>query len=111
MFSISVTDGNGLRNRYCLLQYYFDGPEIDIQIKPHGNSKSSSPFFRTSESAKKRHRELASTHTPKEAVYQATKMEGGEVEARGLSSLPRNRQQISYYRRNEKCRDDNVLYT
>ena len=38
-------------------------------------------------------------------------MEGGEVDARGLASLPRNRQQISYYRRSEKQRDNNVLYS
>ena len=44
-------------------------------------------------------------------MYQATKTQGGEVEARGLSSLPRNRQQISYYRRSENKRDDNVLYS
>ena len=100
-----------MQNRYCLLQYYFSGPEINIQIKPHGNSKTNTPFFRTSESAKKRHKEIACSHTPKEAVYQATKTQGGEVEARGLSSLPRNRQQISYYRRSENKRDDNVLYS
>ena len=104
-------DANESMNRYCLLQYYFDGPELDIQVKPHGNSKSSTPFFRTSDTARKRHRELACTFGPKETVYQATKIEGGEVEARSLSSLPRNRQQISYYRRNENKRDDNVLYS
>ena len=91
--------------------YYFSGPEINIQIKLHGNSKTNTPFFRTSESAKKRYKEIACSHTPKEAVSQATKTQGGEVEARGLSSLPRNRQQISYYRRSENKRDDNVLYS
>ena len=48
---------------------------------------------------------------PKEAVYQATLMQGGEVEAKGMASLPRNRQQIANYRRVEKKRDDNVLYS
>ena len=94
-----------------MIQYYFDGPEVEIKIKPHGNSKSATPFFRTSESAKKRHKELAATNMPKEAVYQATIMQGGEIEAKGMSSLPRNRQQIANYRRVEKKRDDNVLYS
>ena len=88
-----TTDGNGVQNRYGLMQYYFDGPEVEIKIKPHGNSKSASPFFRTSESAKKCHKELAATNMPKEAVYQATLVQGGEIEAKGMSSLPRNRQQ------------------
>ena len=106
-----TTDGNGAQNRYGMIQYYFDGPEVEIKIKPHGNSKSSSPFFRTSESAKKLHKELAATNMPKEAVYQATLMQGGEFEAKGMSNLPRNRQQIANYRRTEKKRDDNVLYS
>ena len=28
-----------------MLQYWFDGPPVDVQIKPHGNSKGSTPFF------------------------------------------------------------------
>ena len=94
-----------------MIQYYFDGPEVEIKIKPHGNSKSNAPFFRTSESAKKIHKELAAKSMPKEAVYQATCLQGGEIEAKGMSSLPRNRQQIANYRRVEKKKDDDVLYS
>ena len=47
---------------------------------------------------------------PKEAVYQATCLQGGEIEAKGMSSLPCNRQQIANYSRVEK-KDDNVLYS
>ena len=106
-----TTDGNGVQNCYGLMQYYFDGPEVEIKIKPHGNSKSASPFFRTSKSAKEHHKELAATNMPKEAVHQATLVQGSEIEAKGRSSLPRNRQQIANYRRVEKKRDDNVLYS
>ena len=28
-----------------MLQYWFDGPPVDFQIKPHGNSKRATPFF------------------------------------------------------------------
>ena len=94
-----------------MLQYYFDGPEIEVKIKPHGNSKSSTPYFRTSESTHKLHKELSSKNKPKEAIFLATQSEGGEVEARGMCSLPRNRQQISNHRRKQHKRDDNVLYS
>ena len=54
-----------------MIKYYFDGPEVEIKVKPRGNSKSTVPFFRTSESAKKIHKGLAAKSMPKEAVYQA----------------------------------------
>ena len=43
--------------------------------------------------------------------FLATQQQGGEIQARGLSSLPRNRQQIANYRRSEHKRDQNVLYS
>ena len=58
---VYTTDGNGAQNHYGMIQYYFDGPEVEIKIKPHGNSKLASPFFRTSESAKK-HSQRAGCH-------------------------------------------------
>ena len=94
-----------------MLQYYFDGPEIEVQIKPHGNAKLNSPFFRTSGSAKNLHKELVSKNMPKEAIYKATQMQGGEIEAKGMSALPRNRMQMSNYRRVENKKNDNVLYS
>ena len=94
-----------------MVQYYFDGPEVEVKIKPHGNAKSSTPFFRTSQSAKKMHKELASKGMPKDVVHQATQSVGGEVGARGISCLPRNRQQIANYRRAGNKKDSNVLYS
>ena len=47
-------DKGGDRNKYALLQYMFDGPEVPIKVKPHGNSKSDSPFFTTCKSTKQR---------------------------------------------------------
>ena len=94
-----------------MVQYYFDGPEVEVKIKPHGNAKSNTPFFRTSQSAKKMHKELASKGMPKDVVHQATQSVGGEVGARGISCLPRNRQQIANYRRAGNKKDSNVLYS
>lgn len=67
-----------------MLQYWFDGPQVDFQIKPHGNSKSTTPFFRTAQSARKRHCEIAAVNTPTEAIQLVTKESGGELEATGL---------------------------
>ena len=38
-------------------------------------------------------------------------MQGGEIEAKGMSILPCSHQQIANYRKVEKKRDDNVLYS
>lgn len=38
-------------------------------------------------------------------------MQGGEIQARGMSSMPCNRQQIANYRRSENKRDNKVLYS
>jgi hypothetical protein len=94
-----------------LVQYWFDGPQIEVKPKPHVNSKSSQPYFRTSETAKSRHREIAERNTPKVVMEIATKEQGGELEARGLSNLPRNLQQLKNYRWGEQKKDGNVLYS
>ena len=104
-------DSSGSQNRYCMIQYYFDGPEMEVQIKLHGNSKSSAPFFKTSTSARNLHHKLASKSMPKDVVSQATQLQGGEMEARGMCTLPRNRQQIANYRRDKNKKDENILYS
>ena len=38
-------------------------------------------------------------------------MQGGEIEAKGMSSLSRNRMQIPNYRRVENKKNNNVLYS
>ena len=94
-----------------MIQYWFDGPQIEIKVKPHGNSNTNTPFFRTVESAKKRHQEIAASNKPREAIYRATQECGGELEAKGMSHLPRNVQQIKNYRRSGHSKDSNVLYS
>ncbi len=71
-----------------MVQYLVDGPEIEVKVKPHGNSKQSRPFFRTLDTTHKRIRQVATTHMPKEAVNILTK-EQGELLARSAASLPR----------------------
>lgn len=104
-------DQQGCRHKYAMVQYLFEGPEVDVKIKPHGNSSIGRPFFRTSGSTKDRIEEVASSHTPKEALNLLTKEQGGEISARGAASLPRNRRQIAYARGQKQMKDPNPLYS
>ena len=57
------------------------------------------------------HKDIAAKNKPKNAVFLATQQQGGEIQARGMASLPRNRQQIANYRRSEQRREHNILYS
>ena len=112
MLNIIISDPDGCTNKYGLLQYMFDGPEVKIKIKPHGNAKSSTPFFKTSAQTKERIQCLAVKSTPKNVVQILTNEEGGEIQARGAAFLPRDRQQVSNFRRSlTKSQDSDVLYS
>ena len=98
-------------NKFGMLQYMFDGPEVDIKVRPHGNSKAATPYFRTAEKTKERIKTLATTSTPKHVVQAITSEQGGEIEARA-TFLPRDRQQVANFRRSvAKPKDDDVLYS
>lgn len=104
-------DNHGARNKLALVQYMFDGPEIDVTAKPHGNSKGNTPYFRTSNSARQKLQSLAATKTPKAAIQAMTSEAGGELNIDTPSNAPRDRQQISNLRRSTAKRDKNVLYS
>jgi len=55
------------------------------------------------------HKDIAAMNKPKDVVFLATQQQGGEIQARGMSSLPCNRQQIANYRRSEQRRKHNVF--
>ena len=111
MFLLHFSDNIGTRNKLALVQYSFDGPEIEVKVKPHGNAKSDAPFLRTSESAHERIRSIAASEKPKSAIFTLTKEAGGEVEVDSPRMLPRNRQQISNVCRSHTAHDKNVLYS
>ena len=94
-----------------MIQYLFEGPEIDIKIKPHGNSKGDRAFFRTATSTKKRIEQLASSSTPKAVVSELTRERGGEIEARGIALLPRDCRQVSYARQKQSTSTCDPLYS
>ena len=104
------TDAGGCCNKYALAQYWFDGPQIQIKIAPHGNSKMSQPYFRTASSAQDQFKQISSKSTPKSSLETAVHQQGGELHARGLNKLPRNVQQMKNYRRSETKKDSDVLY-
>lgn len=108
---IFFLDSQGQRNKFALIQYIFDGPEVEIKIKPHGRSKSNQPFFRTSASTRKRISELAMSSTPKAVISDLTKEKGGEIEVRGFASLPRDRRQVSYARQKSGSSSCDPLYS
>ena len=70
-----------------MVRYMFDGPELEIKIKPHGDSKQDTPFFRTSATTKECMKKVASEHPPKQAIDILTKGQGGELKAHGAASL------------------------
>ena len=107
-----TVDLEGNVNKFGMLQYMFEGPEVDIKVKPHGNSKMATPYFRTTKKTKERIRTLAATSTPKHVVQTITREQGGEIEAKGPTFLPRDRQQVANFRRSiAKPKDNDVLYS
>ena len=91
-------DSTAQQNKYVMIQYMFDGQVVRMIVKPHGSTKSSTPYFRIAESAKTEHRNIAANNTPKAAVQIATLLQGGEIEAHGFNKLLRNAREMKNYR-------------
>ena len=81
------------------MQYIFDDEELQITIRPHGNSKKRENFIRTMPSTLKKLKNVARDLTPKFAVCEASSSSGGLAAASSAGALPRNRQQVSNIRR------------
>ena len=86
-----MLDGNSQCHKYAMVQYHFDGPEVKIKVNPHGNSKNAAPFFRTSNTTRKRIATVASTYNAKQAVNIITLEQDGEIEVKSAGCVPRNR--------------------
>ena len=93
------------------VQYNFCGKPHIILQKPHGNSKSSSPFIRTTPSTLRKLKDYCKqSQKPKQAVYYTvTSMKGGVVNANMVGDLPRNRQQVYNIKNNESDENDVLL--
>lgn len=110
-YFVLFADCEGQQNKYALIQYLFDGPEVQIKIRPHGNSKANQPFFCTSASTRKRISELAISSTPKAVITELTREKGGEPKARGFAALRCDRQQVSYARQRSYSSSHDPLYS
>ena len=93
-----------------MLQYYFDSPELKFKLSlmemPSLTLLSSERHIQPKIFIKNWH----PMNMPKKAIYKATQMQC-EIEAKGISTLPRNRMQMSNYRRVENKKNDNVPYS
>ena len=83
-------DYKGCQLNLTLVQYILPHSE-EVNLKPHGNSQTSDPYFRTSTKSIKS--SSKSLH-PKEIIQQISKEKGGELLAKSIGELPRNRQQV-----------------
>ncbi len=73
-----------------MLQYYFTGEVHDIECKPHGNSKRTTPYKRTRASTLSRLKTVCKDHLPSEACAIVEKEVGGIMNSECSGSLPRN---------------------
>ena len=88
----------------AFVQYTFTGPSHLVLQKPHGNSKSTTPYVRTSPSTLQKLKECAKSNFPKDAVQSVTKEKGGIVKS-AAGDLPRNRKQVDNIRLQAKDTD------
>lgn len=91
-------DSKWARHRLALLQYYYEGDEVLLKLKQHGNSKNSSePYVRTRPSTIQEVKETASSRKcqPREVFFESVRQKGGMEFCRSKSELPRNAKQVS----------------
>ena len=88
-------DGEGQLNVYAMLQNYFQGPVIQVIVKPHGNSSCNKPIFHTSKEECQR---LALQHTPSEAVAIMINDCGGEVHVQGAGLVGHDQMHIKNFK-------------
>ena len=101
----------GAHEQFCMVQYYFHGPVVNVISKPHGLSKHHQPYYRTPKTSINKMKEVSSQCTPKVAATKLLAEQGDEIESKRPTSLPRNRQQLSNLRCGANVHDSNVLYT
>ena len=100
-FYHSYLDKDKVRSRHCLVCYGFEKEAHPILPRPHGNSKGKQPYTRTQKSTieKIKGRSCLST---KDVMAAVTEEVGGLVNARSMGSLPKSREQVSYYKHRDK---------
>ena len=89
------SDSKKQPHRLCLMVNYMPDDFQPPKLAPHGNSKSSKPYFPTTITA-------ITTSSPKEILSDVSSSVGGVLAATDPCSLPRNEQQILDAKRRQK---------
>ena len=76
------------------MEYFFDDAEWEVKVKPHGNSKGSSPYYRTSQTTKERLQQLAESRSPKEVFHQTLEESGGIMQIKSAGGHARDLKQV-----------------
>ena len=100
-------DYRGNRLNLTLVQYILPHSE-EIDLKPHGNSHTSDPYFRTSASTLKSTKSSLKSSLPKEIIQKISREKGGELVAKSIGQLPRNRQQV--YNANKQLKSQDLIH-
>ncbi|XP_070564660.1 uncharacterized protein [Ptychodera flava] len=95
---IRLMKSDGVENNLTFVQYFFDGPEHNIVVKKHGNSKEGKPYYRTSESTKSKIKLLSASSKAKAVVHQVIEDAGGVMNIKSVGQFPRNRKQVTNFR-------------
>ena len=90
-----LVDWNGKPHSLALVQYFFDDAEREVKVKPHGNSKGSRPYYRTSQTTMERLQQLAESHSPKEVFHQTLEESGGIMQIKSAGGHARDLKQVT----------------
>ena len=93
------------------MQYWFDGPPVEVKPKPTATHSLLAPISELLTLQRLATELLPPATLPNRLCRLHHKSKGGELEVKGLNMLPRNLQQLKNYRRSDKKKDGNILYS
>lgn len=97
----TFTDSGGNPHHLCLVSYRMPTDFVP-SVTPHGNSKSSVPFFPTLPSTQKAISKQCHSGGPKRVLGAVSKDLGGVLHAKSPCELPRNERQVAYLKNKSK---------
>ena len=106
-FNLLHIDPSGDQLNRAFVQYSFTGHPHSVISKPHGNSKSSLPFIRTTPSTLGKLKESCKKKSPKELIHSITKEKGGIQKLKTVGDIPRNNKQV--YNMNSTSPENDAL--
>ena len=86
---VNIINPDGSHFPLVYVHYYFIGPEHDVVVKPHLNSKTSIPYLRTFKSTRVALENELTNNQVKKSLFKVTESVGGVEEATCGGALPR----------------------